>query len=379
MTRYSALIPLRGGSKGILHKNIKPLAGRPLCYWSLRAACDCAAIDEVAVSTEDAAIAAVVRNLELPVRIIDRPMNLAQDHSSTEAVMLHAIQQLTGEVLVTLQATSPLTTATDLNQAIAAFEQADWDSLVTGVRQHRFFWSPEGEPLNYDPQQRPRRQDWSGSIVENGAFYLTRRDQLLATGCRLNGRIGVHAMPADTLTEIDEEADWDLAEQLLLQRLRTDAKRPRVLTCDVDGTLTDGGMYYDQHGETLKRFDTRDAHGLKRLQQAGIAVWIITRENSAVVAARMRKLGLEQQLHMGITEKWPLLQRLLAEHGIRPDEAAYMGDDDNDLACLQNVGWSACPRDAQPPVQAQCRFISPLPAGHGAVRSFCEHLLALPS
>ena len=374
--RYAVLIPLRGGSKGIPDKNIALMAGRPLCAWAIDAACASRRVAEVAVSTDSEKIKDVVNSLGLPVRIIDRPASLATDASSTESVMLHAMESLSCTVLITMQATSPLTTAEDLDLAIERFESEGFDSMVTGVRQHRFVWNDNGTPLNYDPRSRPRRQDWAGSIIENGAFYLTRRELLLQTGSRLGGRIGVHVMPEDTYAEIDEPSDWPLVEALLCRQMNGWKRRPKVLVCDVDGTLTDGGMYYDQNGEALKRFDTRDARGLAKLRDAGMKVWVITAERSAVVEARMKKLGLSQ-VYLGVRDKWPLLCELLMEHEIDATDCAYMGDDDGDLECLKRVGWAACPADAQLVIRAACNWVAPQTAGHGAVRSFCEYLLTL--
>lgn len=213
-----ALIPLRGGSKSIPGKNIKPLAGKPLCAWVLQAAVACPAIDAVYVSTDSAEIAQVVHGLGLGVRVIDRPAEYASDEASTESVMLHFMRQVPFDTLVTIQATSPLLDASHLTQALARFQRQAYDSMLTAVRSKRFYWNDDGTPINYDPLRRPRRQDFSGTLMENGAFYITRRHILQDFGCRLGGRIGIFEMPSDTAVEIDEERDWDLVSGLLCAR-----------------------------------------------------------------------------------------------------------------------------------------------------------------
>jgi CMP-N-acetylneuraminic acid synthetase len=213
-----ALIPLRGGSKSIPKKNIKPLAGQPLCAWVLQAASAAAHIDVVYVSTDCPEIAAVVRALDLGVEIINRPAALATDEASTEAVMLHFIEQVPCERLVTIQATSPQLTAADLDAALARFERDGLDSLLSAVRTKRFFWQDDATPINYDPIHRPRRQDFAGTLMENGAFYITRRGILEYYHCRLGGRIGIHEMPEHSAMEIDEPEDWARVEALLLQK-----------------------------------------------------------------------------------------------------------------------------------------------------------------
>lgn len=213
-----ALIPLRGGSKSIPRKNIKSISGKPLAYWVLKAATSSPHIDEVWVSTEDARIKKVVLGLGLNVKVVDRPPELAGDHSSTESVMLHFAENVSFDVLVTLQATSPLTTASDISNAITHLQKGSHDSLVTGVREKRFLWHPEGKPLNYDPKQRPLRQKWEGVFSENGAFYITKRSILEKEKCRLGGKIAVFEMYPDTALEIDEPEDWKQVAKLLRKR-----------------------------------------------------------------------------------------------------------------------------------------------------------------
>jgi N-acylneuraminate cytidylyltransferase len=214
----TALIPLRGGSKSIVNKNIKEIAGRPLCEWVLNAARQSERINRVFVSTESKKIRHVVEGLGLDVIVIDRPMALATDDSSTEEVMLHFAKTVPFDILCTIQATSPLLTAWDLDSAIDVFETGGYDSLLTAVRTTRFFWTDDFRPMNYDPRRRPRRQDFRGTLMENGAFYLTRRETLEATGCRLGGRIGIYEMGAETAVEIDAPEDWAVVEGLLEKR-----------------------------------------------------------------------------------------------------------------------------------------------------------------
>ena len=219
MKTFSALIPLRIGSKGIPKKNIKKIAGKPLFEWVLRAALASEHIDEVFVSTESAEIMRAVEALGVGVKIIQRPVQLADDFASTEAVMLHALDKIASDYLVTIQATSPLLTQLDLDYACAQFIQNGDDSLLSAVRMKRFLWSEEGRPLNYNPKTRPRRQDFHGTLIENGAFYISDSTLLAETKTRLHGSIGIHEMPEDTFIELDAPADWLLVEQIINERL----------------------------------------------------------------------------------------------------------------------------------------------------------------
>lgn len=213
-----ALVPLRGGSKSIPRKNIRIIAGKPLAYWSLVAAKNSKYIDEVWVSTEDQNIKKIVLDLDLGIKVVDRPKEFAQDNSSTESVMLHFAEKVPFDIIITIQATSPLTTSNDLDRAIEEFQDKGLDTMVSGVLQKRLFWTTDGKPLNYDPMKRVPRQQWEGILMENGAFYITKRKILENIKNRLGGKIGTFQMPEDTAIEIDEPSDWDKVAKLLKKK-----------------------------------------------------------------------------------------------------------------------------------------------------------------
>ena len=219
VTRWVAFMPLRGGSKSIPGKNIRLLAGRPLFAWALGAAVESSSFDEVWVGTDSDRIAEYVRQLfEDQVRVFRRAAHTCTDEASTESAQLEFAQAVPFSVLCTIQATSPMTGTADFRQARRSFDEAGADSLLTATRLKRFFWSDDAKPLNYDPANRPRRQEFAGTLMENGAFYFTRRGLLEQQRCRLGGRIVIHEMDGDSATEIDEPGDWNVLERLLLAR-----------------------------------------------------------------------------------------------------------------------------------------------------------------
>lgn len=217
-----ALIPLRGGSKSIPMKNIKLLAGKPLSCWTLEAAAASVHVGAVYVSTDSDEIASVVLGLGLGVKVVSRPDEFATDGATTESVMLHFMREVTFDVLVTIQATSPLLTAHDLDQAITQFHEQRLDSMLSAVRTKRFFWNDDASPINYNPMHRPRRQDFPGTLMENGAFYITKREILERYQCRLGGKVGIYEMDESTAVEIDEPEDWERVERLLLRQKKCD-------------------------------------------------------------------------------------------------------------------------------------------------------------
>jgi 3-deoxy-D-manno-octulosonate 8-phosphate phosphatase (KDO 8-P phosphatase) len=152
------------------------------------------------------------------------------------------------------------------------------------------------------------------------------------------------------------------------------AKRVRLLVLDVDGVLTDGGLYYDARGEIIKRFNVQDGLGIKTAQAAGIEVAVITGLSSEAVHARVRELGI-REYHDGFKEKLPVIERMARENGLEMFELAYMGDDWVDAGPMSRVGLAMAVADAQPEVLAMAHWVSSRPGGHGAVREAITYLL----
>ncbi len=214
-----AFIPVRGGSKSIPLKNIKLLAGRPLVYWTTRAANDALCIDRVIIATDNEKIKKVVQDFHMSkVEIYDRRPENAVDTASTESVMLEYISQAYLEDqdnFFLIQATSPLLQSDDIDKMYRQYLHTHADSAISCVRNKRFFWSTDGQPLNYDYRHRPRRQDFAGLMMENGACYINKVANIKRDQNRLSGKICVYEMPAYTGIEIDEPDDFLLLAQLI--------------------------------------------------------------------------------------------------------------------------------------------------------------------
>jgi 3-deoxy-D-manno-octulosonate 8-phosphate phosphatase (KDO 8-P phosphatase) len=148
----------------------------------------------------------------------------------------------------------------------------------------------------------------------------------------------------------------------------------RVLVMDVDGVLTDGGIYYTERGDEVKRFDVRDGQGLVLLRQAGVLTAVITRRRSEIVERRADELGIVE-VHQGATDKRAVLESLLARRGISASEAAYVGDDVGDLPAMNLVGFPIAVSDAVPPVKKAAIYVTRAHPGHGAIRELCDLIL----
>jgi YrbI family 3-deoxy-D-manno-octulosonate 8-phosphate phosphatase len=152
----------------------------------------------------------------------------------------------------------------------------------------------------------------------------------------------------------------------------------RLLCVDVDGVLTDAGMYYGPDGEVLKKFNTRDGMGLARVRAAGVAVAIISGEDSAIVHARAAKLNIDD-VFSGVANKLDVVRDLCARRKIPPEEVAYVGDDLNDLAAMESVGLACAVLDAAEPVKSIAHYVTQRRGGDGAVREVCELIIAAKS
>ncbi|MDJ0761663.1 MAG: HAD hydrolase family protein [Myxococcota bacterium] len=375
-------VPARGGSKSIPKKNIKAFCKKPLIHWCLDALSACRDVDEVVLATDSLEIEKVANGFSLSkVTVYRRDRENAQDTSSTEAVMLEFLEKNTfsaSDIFILVQATNPFVRTEDFDAALAQYRTTGVDSLLSCVRTKRFFWHPDGRPMNYDYRQRPRRQDFEGLLMENGAFYINTVGNILAHNNRLFGRVGMYEMADYTGFEIDEPLDWGVCEKLMVDRAG-DATRlqPEIalFLTDVDGVLTDAGMYYNSQGDALKKFNTHDGMGLKLLMKNGIKTGIITTENTAIVARRAQKLGVDY-LFQGIEDKLSVVQALCKKEQIDLTQVAYIGDDINDLEVLQAVGLRACPANAVREIKAIPGIIQlDKSGGSGAVRAFIEMIL----
>jgi YrbI family 3-deoxy-D-manno-octulosonate 8-phosphate phosphatase len=158
------------------------------------------------------------------------------------------------------------------------------------------------------------------------------------------------------------------------KNLLSSLKRIRLFATDVDGVLTDGGMYYAESGEELKKFNTRDGMGIKLLQRAGIITAIVTQERTKLVAWRGEKLMIPE-VHQGVMDKLSLVRDMAERHGLSLEEVAYIGDDVNDVATLEAVGFSATPGDGMPQAAAVVDYVCAKKGGEGAVREIIEMIL----
>lgn len=387
-TRCIAIIPARGGSKGLPRKNVLDLAGLPLVAHAIRAALAAERISAVYVSTDDAEIAAVARRFG--AEVVDRPVEIAGDTASSESAVLHALEALITaggpepDFVMMIQCTSPLTTAADLDGAIETLEREGADSCFTAVPFHHFLWRSDAEGVavgvNHAGAKRKRRQDLEPQYLENGAAYVMRYAPFVASGERFCGRTVLHQVDAGRALEIDDPVDFVRAEATLRHReARARAESlPRpidAVVMDFDGVFTDNAVFVFQDGREAVRADRGDGMGLSMLREAGVPLMILSKERNPVVTARAEKLRIE--CFQAMDDKLPALRKWLDERGARLEHTVFVGNDVNDLACLRAAGCGVVPADAHAQARAAASLVLDRAGGHGALRELCDLILAV--
>ena len=212
-----AIIPARGGSKGIPKKNIKLFNGNPLISYTIEYANSCSMVDYTVVSTDDGEIEKIAS--EYNTEIIKRPIEISGDHATTESAIEHVLETLTEkpDIIILLQATSPLRPQNSLEDALNIFYNGQYDSLLSISPTHRFFWKISNNIAKpkYDFKNRPRRQDIRVEdieYVENGSVYIFSYKHFMKEKNRLGGKIGYIIFPEEFSLEIDTISDFTILE-----------------------------------------------------------------------------------------------------------------------------------------------------------------------
>ncbi|MEU6124277.1 N-acylneuraminate cytidylyltransferase [Streptomyces sp. NPDC047123] len=423
--RVLAVIPARGGSKGVPAKNLAPVGGVPLVARAIRACRAARLVTDVVVSTDDHVIAEAARAAGADVVL--RPAAIAGDTATSEAAVLHAMdahEALHGaavDVVLLVQCTSPFLTREDIDGVASAVAEHGADTAVTVAPFHGFIWrdaaddaddaeDPAGSDavgarrtdavggttvlagattrtrggygVNHDKSFRPRRQDRPQDLLETGAAYAMDAAGFRTEKHRFFGRTEpVRTDPARVL-EVDDP--HDLARARALAPL-FDAARPGdaatlptaadidAVVLDFDGTQTDDRVLIDSDGREFVSVHRGDGLGIAALRRSGLSILILSTEQNPVVAARARKLRLPV-LH-GIDRKDLALKQWCEEQGIAPERVLYVGNDVNDLPCFALVGWPVAVASAHDVVRGAARAVTTVPGGEGAIREIASWIL----
>lgn len=417
--RVLAVIPARGGSKGVPAKNLAPVGGVPLVARAVRACRAARYVTDVVVSTDDRDIADVAR--QAGAEVVPRPAALSGDTATSEAAVLHALDAHEAahgapvDVVLLVQCTSPFLRGEDVDAVTAAVVEDGADTAVTVAPFHGFLWrdgddggdgrdardgrdatrgtdTEGGHGVNHDKSVRPRRQDRPQDLLETGAAYAMDAAGFRAHRHRFFGRTEpVRTDPARVL-EIDDPHDLARA-RALAPLLDTDLPHSRLrrssggtpngalptaadldaVVLDFDGTQTDDRVLIDSQGQEFVAVHRGDGLGIAALRRAGLRILILSTEQNPVVAARARKLRVPV-LH-GVDRKDLALKEWCEEQGIAPERVLYVGNDVNDLPCLALAGWPVAVASAHDAVRGAARAVTTLPGGDGAIREIAGWIL----
>ncbi|WP_052863818.1 acylneuraminate cytidylyltransferase [Streptomyces niger] len=411
-----AVIPARGGSKGVPAKNLAAVGGVPLVARAVRECLAARLITDVVVSTDDDAIAAAARGAGAV--IVRRPTAIAGDTATSEAAVLHAMDAYETEhgtavdAVLLVQCTSPFIVREDIDGVAAAVVEQGADSALTVAPFHGFVWrdaaddassgigadrdartadGPDapvatvattegGYGVNHDKSFRPRRQDRPQDLLETGAAYAMDAAGFRTANHRFFGRTELVRTDPARVLEVDDP--HDLARARALAPL-LDAPRPGALptvddvdavVLDFDGTQTDDRVLIDADGREIVAVHRGDGLGIGALRKSGqLKMLILSTEQNPVVAARARKLQIPV-LH-GIDRKDLALKQWCEDQGIAPERVLYVGNDANDLPCFGLVGWPVAVANAHDVVRGAARAVTSTPGGSGAIREIASWLL----
>ncbi|MFH1523823.1 MAG: acylneuraminate cytidylyltransferase [Chloroflexota bacterium] len=396
-----AIVPARGGSKGIPRKNIRLFAGYPLISYSIAAGLQAEMVTRVLMTTDDDEIAEIARRYGAETPFL-RPEELAADKTMDLPVFQHALAWLAEhegyrpEVVVHLRPTTPIRPPDLVDRAVRlllAHPEADSVRGITPAHQNPFkMWLMDeaGSPIRplttvpgIDESYNAPRQLLPVAYQHTGLIDVMRPDTIL----KLNSMSGKTILPivfdSDYAADLDTPDDWRHAEERVLANgtamvwpgkpRRSMPSKIRLLVLDFDGVLTDNRVWVDQDGREMVAANRSDSLGVIRLRQAGIETMVISMETNPVVAARCRKMNVPWI--QGENDKATALKKLLVERNIDASEVVFLGNDVNDLPCFPLVGWAVAVADAMPEVVRQADFVLGRPGGHAAVRELCDLIL----
>ena len=381
-----AIIPARGGSKGVPRKNLRMVAGKPLVAWCIEAAKQAKTVDVVYVSTDDDEIATVSEGFG--AEVIRRPKELASDESSSESALLHAISQIEAQgifpdEIVFMQCTSPLTSGDDVDSCVRKLESCGADSAFTAKEFFYFIWkiNQDGscEGVNHDKRSRPRRQDRDAQYEENGAVYVMRTAGFKEAKHRFFGKTVISLMPEERCFEIDTETDLKFADLLLGHGRKTLPRRllpdeVNAIIFDFDGVFTDDCVWTSEDGVECVKCSRADGQGIARAKTWGVPMLILSTEENPVVTARAHKLGLEVIQNAGLCSKAAVMKQWLSDKGISPTHVVFVGNDLNDVECMKSVGFAMAPASAARGAKDAADVVLAHKGGDGAIRECLEYI-----
>ena len=400
MTEVLALIPARGGSKGIPRKNIRAFAGFPLVSYSIAAARQANTVRRIVVSTDDEEISAIARQYGAETPFL-RPPELARDATTDLPVIEHALnwfeqaENYRPDLVVQLRPTSPLRPPGLVDSAVhILLDHPDADS-VRGVvpaaqnphKMWRFVSADKPiEPLLVvpgmpEPYNAPR-QVLPLVYWQTGHIDVIRVPVIMKKHTLTGDVVYPVVIDSRYSVDIDNLADWARYESLVYSShldiisprspRRSMPQLVRMIICDFDGVVTDNRVWTDEDGKETVAATRADSMRVRDLHERGVEIMILSSEPNPVVQARASKMGVAAVHGIDIRAKGEALIRLLSDKQVAPSQVIYIGNDTNDLPCFEIAGWAVAVADASPEAIRAADYVLSRRGGHGAVRELCD-------
>jgi len=397
-----ALIPARGGSKSIPHKNVRLLGDHPLIAYSIAAGLQAKLVTRLIVSTDDEEIAAVARQYGAETPFL-RPGEFAQDNTTDFPVFTHALDWLAEhegyhpDIVVQLRPTSPVRPPDLVDNAIQLLlDHPEADSVrgvvPSGQNPHKMWRiTPDGrmipllrvegiaEPYNAPRQVLPPTFWQTGHIDAIRVSTIREKDSLSGEVILPIVIDPQYTIDIDTLRDLERAAELSSSGLPMVSLPAKNTRRPipakvSLVVFDFDGVMTDDRAWVDQEGREAVMVSRSDGMGISLLRKAGIETLVLSTESNPVVSARCRKLKIT--CFQSINDKATALKQILAERDLGAHNVIYVGNDINDLPCFPLVACAVTPADAHESVKVHADLVLTHNGGYGAVRELCDLLIS---
>ena len=378
------IIPARGGSKSIRKKNLYIVNKQPLLQWTLEESEKVKSVGKIVVSTDDNEIKDFAK--KFCVDIVERPKQISSDNSSSESAILHTLKyyekkNIYPDIIVFLQCTSPLISFCDIEKGIKYLNKNRLDSTFACASFDGFIWKKNKkkfEGINHDQRKRLMRQKRALEYLEAGSIYIMRTKSFLRDKYRFCGKCEPFLIDKKKVLDINDYQDAEIAEIYLkniIIKNKILINQPKALIMDFDGVHTNNKVYLDSNGNELVLCSRSDGMGLKQLKEnLNIKLLILSNEQNRVVQKRATKLNIECIQTNG--KKIEILDDWLKINNLKYEDVIFIGNDVNDIDCIQKVGVSFCPNDAESLIKENVDHVLKQNGGNGAIRELTNIILS---
>lgn len=374
--KISAAIPAKGSSSRVPAKNLQKVLGVPLFLWAANNLSRVLPRRDIYVDSDSQEILDLAKRHGFST--IQRPLELATNATNGHELMLWQAQNIQTDVLIQHLPPMIFLRAETIQKGIELIKSG-YDSAFTLIENHFYRWDEDGPCYNL--RELPNSFTLPKVGIEGMGFYIARKNVLEEERIRTCGKFAPIIIDTFEAIDIDYPEDLEMATAIarglprnseytrgISRYMKWDALRLVVL--DVDGVMTDGGMFYTESGDQFKKFNTKDGIAIKQMVDAGIEVrFLSSGTNVKLIGERARTLGVTTT-YCGLEKKMKILRQWVEELQVKREEIAYIGDDINDLEAMALAGFVVCPSDATDEVRFRADVVLETAGGGGCIREF---------